>query len=150
MDVVFCIDFRNSPPDTRYVAFYATGVDLSLPDLYWKIEAAGDELQKTYGWHYSSLLHCTHYEVPILAYTSDLQDPIQHHQLMEAWRTVLLTAAPGCEVGSAGPLNITEDTLSRKILRLSKEAYEEQCAQRLRTTLNAHVINAPSALSKKM
>lgn len=150
MDVVFCFDFYNTP-SMRYVAFYATGVGLSLPDLYWKIEAAVDDLQKTYGFHRSSLLHCTLLEVPIIAYSSDLQDPTQQNQLMEAWRNVFLNAAPGCQVGGAGPLNITEDTLSRKIVRLSKEAYEEHRAQQLRARLHTHIdAVVPQRQPKKM
>lgn len=87
----------------------------------------------------------------VLGYSS--YEVKEHHydELMQQWRQSFLSMSPGCVVSDVFVVDINQKKLEpAEIFQNTKDAYEQQQAELLRETLNAHVRLPPAAADKKI
>lgn len=146
MDAVFYVTFYPNSGGVHHAAFYVDHLTVPWESIAERLSARSQELEDicvdldwTMGVSVVDSLGCichdTGYEV--------------YEELMQMWRQTFCEVSPNCVLGpvcsvDAHTMNITE------ILQITKTAYEQQQAQRLRERLNTHVNTTLVASHKKM
>ena len=80
---------------------------------------------------------------------SSFMGPSKHDKMVEAWRQIFRDAEPDCVLGPVCAVNARTKELA-DIMELPRQAYEQQQAEQLRDTLNAHITTGSPTARKKI
>lgn len=155
MDAVFYFSFYiddncddDDEPTTRTLGFYVSNIRKPWGELEEDLADVASELELEYGVHDWGTFPSG---VNAIGYNSGEVEEERCNELMELWRQAFVEHAPHCVVSAVVELSNVEDLTDADILEFTKNAHEQQQAERQRNTLNTHIRGSGSvAPSKKI
>lgn len=149
MDIVFRFNFYHRSKDFSHaLAFYVANINTTRDKLFETMALCAQKMDAQYGEHRRHAL--PRIGSNLIGYSSSEISAEHHNHVMHAWRTAFLNEFSGCVAGNV--LDVTAVDGDAKLLQHAKESYEQQQqAQLLRDTLNAHIHpTASPATAKKI
>lgn len=154
MDVVFYFSFHeqdhgNNELKDRQIAFYVTNLTKPWNEIETTVYDCEEQFHTQYGDHF--WLGAT--GVPLFAYSSSYVQPHHYDELMQCWQQVFVLMDPNCVVSDVFVLGVNTNTLepAEIICERTKDLYEQQQAEKLRTTLTTYITTTNTvAPSKKI
>lgn len=137
MDAVFYITFYPTNAPGHHAAFYVNQLPTHWKTIEEHLATRAEQFEEHYGepdWSSSqnpNSFGCICYNVE-----SEMRE-----QLVHIWQQIFLEAWPTCVVGPMCTVDAHTMTIT-DILQITKDAYEHQQAQLLRTTLNQQVTDS--------